>query len=335
MRVLFFLLAIYSCSEKSSNPYANLNQTHKSSDSSIYTNLDKDWTERVYDIDEVHSSYVKEMNQIDGFDEKPVKTDLTLEKKKMLYTISKSFNKKINDYFNRYVYAIYFCKNLGGTGITGFIYDNKKNIPVGGFIIFDAKVLDKKANDWISFKENSVFKKEENLELKIKIEKESENSEENALRYILLHEMGHVLSNTLGYSSDMRSAKEDYSKIKFYNGVWKNPKESIYDQSIFPFRKKIIFYAEPKEKLFLSETWKSIYPNLAKTRFSTLYGAMNPMDHFAESFVSYVHCVLDKRIWELEITEKDKVIYKMENLIFKNKEEVDFFKQLLENNPTY
>ena len=329
MRFLFLLFIICSCTEKNSNPYANLNQSHPSSDSNIYTNLDKNWTDRVYDIDEIHSSYVQEMNKIDGFNETPSKTDLTLEKKKMLLTISKSFNKKINDFFNQYVYAIYFCKNLGGTGITGFIYNNKKNIPVGGFIIFDAKVLDKKANDWISFKENSVFNNEANYKLKIKIENESENSEENALRYILLHEMGHVLSNTLGYSSDMRSTKEEYSKIQFYKGVWKNSKESIYDQNIFPFRKKIIFYADLNEKLLLSETWRNIYPPLAQTRFSTLYASMNPMDHFAESFVSYVHCILDKRIWELEILEKDKVIYKMENLIFKNQEEIQFFDSLL------
>jgi hypothetical protein len=38
-----------------------------------------------------------------------------------LENIKKSFRPEINAMFDQFLYAIYFCKKLGGTGLTGFV----------------------------------------------------------------------------------------------------------------------------------------------------------------------------------------------------------------------
>ena len=184
--------------------------------------------------------------------------------------------------FDQYLYAIYFCEKLGGTGLTGFVYDNKTQKPLGGFIIIDSGVIRQKANDWITFKEKSVYSSKD-ISLTIQIEKESENTIDNALRYILLHEMGHILSNTLGITPDLRGESLDYDKYPFFNKTWVSQDESVFDEKTFPLRSKVIFYASESAVLKLDTVWHQIYPMLAKTNFPTLYGATNGLDHFAET----------------------------------------------------
>lgn len=44
-----------------------------------------------------------------------------------------------------------------------------------------------------------------------------------------------------------------------------------------------------------------IYRALATTSFPTLYAAMNPWYDFAESFATYVHVVLLRKPWEVQV----------------------------------
>ncbi|HNI89599.1 MAG TPA: hypothetical protein PKX55_15690, partial [Leptospiraceae bacterium] len=209
---------------------------------------------------------------------------------------------------------------------TGYIYNNEENKPIGGIIIIDSNVIQQKANDWITFKENSVFDKS-NTELKIQIEDDKNNTLENALRYILLHEIGHILSNVYRITPDARNKTLDYSNHSFLNKIWKTETDSYYDSSEFPFRKNISFYAAPDKKINLDTDWKKIYPVLLKYRFPTMYSATNASDYFAEMFVSYVHCILDKKPWKLSIYQSNKEIYSIENGIHFLHEEREFIRK--------
>ncbi len=325
--VLFCLFAL-TCNKKAfnKNEYSKIIKKHPASNSNNYPLLSGDWTDRSFNIDDSHISYVKEMNELDGFIEIPAPSHLTKEMKARLSFISKSFKPEVKKIFDKYLYGIYFCEKLGGTGLTGFIYENTKGKPLGGFIIIDSSVINKKANDWISFKEKSAFQLGD-ISLEIKIEKEEENTVDNALRYILLHEMGHILSNTIGITPDLRSESLDYTRYPFFDKVWISEKESTYDSKIFPFRSKVKFYSPESEALNLDIVWDQVYPVLSKTHFSTLYGATNALDDFAESFVSYVHCILDNRPWELTLTQKGNIIFKMKNRIHELEREKEFIRK--------
>jgi hypothetical protein len=208
----------------------------------------------------------------------------------------------------------------------GFVYDNQKKKPVGGFIIIDSSVINKKANDWITYKERSTFQLGD-ISLQIQIENERDNTIDNALRYILLHEMGHIISNTLGISPDLRMATPDYKEYPFFREIWISEKESKYDTKTFPFRSKVKFYSSDSSALKLDLVWDQVYPILHKTRFTTLYAATNALDDFAEAFVSYIHCILDNRPWELTLSKQGKVIYKMKNRIHELEREQEFLRR--------
>jgi hypothetical protein len=326
--LILFCVFSFSCNKKGfqRNEYANLISEHPATDSRNYPLLSNDWSDRSFNIDESRISYVKEMNDLDGFIEIPIPSHLTDEMKKRVKTISLSFRPEVKSLFDKYLYGIYFCEKLGGTGLTGFVYNNSKNKPLGGFIIIDSSVIKKKANDWITFKERSAFQIGD-ISIQVQIEKEEDNTIDNALRYILLHEMGHILSNTLGITPDLRNQSLDYTRYPFFDKVWISEKESIYDEQVFLFRDKVKFYSPEAEALKLDIVWDQIYPLLSKTHFSTLYGATNALDDFAETFVSYVHCILDKRPWELTLTKNGNTFFKMKNRIYELEREKEFMRK--------
>jgi hypothetical protein len=325
--VLFF---IFACNKKAfnKNEYAQLLKEHPATDSLNYPQIKGEWTSRVFNLDELVASFIKEVNQIDGFEETPIPSSDSEVMEKKLELISKSFHPGIKKLFDQYVIGVYFCERLGGTGLTGFVYDNSIKKPIGGFIVIDTAVIKKKANDWITFKEKSVFSIGD-IKLEIQIEKEENNTIDNALRYILLHEMGHVISNTLGITPDLRENSPDYSLYPFFNKTWVTMDRSIYDQKIFTIRPSVNFYASDSNFLNLDKDWNRIYPVLQKTNFPTLYAATNALDHFAEVFVSYIHCVIDNKPWELTLTKNSKVIYRMRNRIHEMEREKEFLRRLI------
>lgn len=327
--LLLVILFLVFCNKNSKeiNEYADLMSKHPATEDSNYPQKVGSWTNRVFNIDKDRISYIKEINEIDGFSEIPSETESMQDMKTKIELVSKSFHPNVRAIFDKYIYAIYFCENLGGTGITGFVYDSKTALPVGGFIIIDAGVIKKKANDWISYKENTVFSKTE-TNLTIKIENEKDNTIENSIRYILLHEMGHIISNVYKITPDFRDRYWEF-KHPFFRDVWRPKKISIYDQNLFPLRPKIIFYAEKSKLIDLDKNWDKVYPTLYLTNFPTLYAATNVQDHFAETFVSYIHCIIDGRPWELSISRDDRVIFTMKNRISEMEVEKEFIRKII------
>lgn len=257
-------------------------------------------------------SFVTSLNRIDGFDEVPSPSASWRIVAKEVRSVKAELPKSINKLLTEFLFRIYVCENLGGSAVSGFVYRNGHAI--GGFVILDSQILNKNANDWISYKESSAFKPD-NTEIKIKIEEENSNTKVNALRYILLHEFGHILSVASGVGPDFRGKTRRFENLPFYQGIWKSEKKSVYDGSEFSLRPRIKFYSS---SLPLRENWNNIYPILEKTPFPTLYSATNADDFFAESFVSYVHVIMQKRPWELVLYDKGKPIYKTRNGIEKD-----------------
>jgi hypothetical protein len=68
----------------------------------------------------------------------------------------------------------------------------------------------------------------------------------------------------------------------------------------WPDRGLLTFYAFDASRFDISGA-PPIYGWLRGTNFPTLYAATSPADDFAESFVNYVHVVLDKRPFEVRL----------------------------------
>lgn len=164
-------------------------------------------------------------------------------------------------------------------------------------------------------KENSPFSPG-NVQINVKIESDARNRIPEAIEYILLHEVGHIVSVQKGIVPDFREKYRNFNAFEFSKGIWEVENVSSWDSS-FPLRKEIKFYSS--KPIDLENNWKKIYPVLENTPFPTLYSATNGDDFFADSFVSYIHTELQKKIWTLEILQDGKKIYEMKNGIQKSR----------------
>ncbi|MEK6705202.1 MAG: hypothetical protein AABZ06_05390 [Bdellovibrionota bacterium] len=80
------------------------------------------------------------------------------------------------------------------------------------------------ANEWATWKEQTPFKKDAGFELEAKIEDNINDNRKSAIQYILLHELGHVISVNeyfhppWGVYPDSLKNIEQYA---FFNESWK------------------------------------------------------------------------------------------------------------------
>jgi hypothetical protein len=282
-----------------------------------YTQLPSKWHKRVHPLESHHLNYAIKMNQIDGFTQVPVPLQSMENVQKNLEQIQNEMDPVLNGLLDQYLLGIYFCKNLGSSALSGYVFDEHDE-PKGGFMIFDYDMIDKTANEWITFKENTVFHSK-NIQLSIKIEEPKNNTVANSLRYLLIHEFGHILSVSKKHLPPLHHKIRNFLPSQIVKGIWKTETDSSYD-TIYPIRKTLRFYQDPK--INLDDNWKLAYIDLEKTPFPTLYSIVNIDEFYADSFVSYIHCMIHKRPWELILIKDNKVIHLMENGITKERSKV-------------
>jgi hypothetical protein len=214
--------------------------------------------------------------------------------------------------FGERLVGIYLVEALGGTGYTGVVL-GPDGQQVAGLVVLDAAVLaQRSANGWASWKENTPFKPRDGYQLSARIEADADDNRKNAIQYILLHELGHVLS--IGgdihpaWNLDPKDVPAD-SRHPFFDLSWKidrdaNKYVTLFDNE-FVQRKSTAYYFGAKLD---AADMEPTYSSLAKTSFPSLYAATHPGDDFAEAFASYVHVVLQKRPWEITISQDGKVV---------------------------
>jgi len=207
--------------------------------------------------------------------------------------------------------GIYFVKDLGGTGYTDFINSGKSGANAG-FIVLDIDVLtESTANGWATWKERTPFITDPQYRLNAIIEADGQDNRKNAIQYILLHELGHILSlgENIHPRWDQPKDKINLDHYPFAYLSWEigNQPDSLYISRFeprFPLRKKTVYYFGP---ILYADQMAAVYEQLKETNFPTLYAATGPEDDFAESFVSYVHTVMLKRPLEIRIFQNDKI----------------------------
>jgi len=202
--------------------------------------------------------------------------------------------------------GIFLVQDLGGTGYTDYVYD-KGQQPVGAFVVFDAQVLTRTANDWATWKENTPFIPDTGFDLQAIIESPADDNRKQALQYILLHELGHVASVAANIHPrwDGWECRDDPpDRYPFFQLSWQvNDSDSCgissrFDQDRFELRPDIVYYLGAKLSIDAST---AVYRQLEQTNFPSLYAATSPYDDFAESFVTYVHQVMMAKPFEIRI----------------------------------
>jgi hypothetical protein len=208
--------------------------------------------------------------------------------------------------------GIYFVQDLGGTAYTDYVAGDSIRL-AAGFVILDMDVLGTRiANEWATWKESSPFMANPMYRLEAEIERDGGNTRRNAIQYILLHELGHVLAIgkdlhppwELPVSPDRSPDKYAFSRLSWKAGEVGKKSTSLFEHE-FSNRKDVVYYfgaGLPASQMVRT------YEQLEQTNFPTLYAATKPEEDFAESFVSYVHAVLMGRPLEIRILRNDKLL---------------------------
>lgn len=214
--------------------------------------------------------------------------------------------------FDERLVGLYLVEDLGGTGYAEAVLGQDKK-QVAGLVVLDAAVLAKRtANAWATWKENTPFKPRHGYRLGARIETDTDDNHKNAIQYILLHELGHVLSIgsdihppwTLNPKDVPASSRYPYLDLSWKIDREANKYASLFDAQ-FSQRRNVAYYFGAK----LDATdMLPTYASLEQTSFPSLYAATHPGDDFAEAFASYVHVVLQKRPWEITISRDGQVV---------------------------
>ena len=201
--------------------------------------------------------------------------------------------------------GIVLAEDFGGTGFTEATGDRRI-----GFIVLDRAVLSKQtANAWATWKDNTPFRPDPGWRLETRIEDKGRDDRVHAIQYILLHEIGHVLSLGAGvhphWTEDPKNVNA--SKYYFFGLSWKveGGRYATRFDADFPRRRDVRFYFGAKLD---GADMLPVYESLEKTSFPTLYAATHPGDDFAESFASYVHVAMMGRGHEVRLYRQGKLV---------------------------
>ncbi|TGK47838.1 hypothetical protein EHQ16_01435 [Leptospira kanakyensis] len=297
--ISLLLLLFWTCSPQSfslpPNPYADWAKNNIGLQRKTLPSLQGTWNTRVYPLDPKRLDTLTAINAIDGIEDIPKSTKDLSSWKLELTNIQKSFPKEVNDLFDSLVYGIYFVTDLGSTGLTGIVRDDHGKA-IGGIIFLDSDLLGDGGNDWASKKESTAFLPSN--EYSIQIHLDDSNSKESAIRFIILHELGHILSITQGHAPDFSEPQRDFRKFPLFDGIWWSETYSPYEATFFPERNKIKFY-QKTPTLSLFPEGKFLYKKLKNTGFVSLYAATNADDTYAEAFAEYIHVLILKKDYKV------------------------------------
>jgi hypothetical protein len=254
-------------------------------------------------------SLVRLINLDNKLNDYPIGTkpaELSVEFKKDLDTAVTALPTRLKKYMEKYLTGIFIADNLGGTGYSDIVLDN--GTPYAAYIVLDPKMLNSKANQWLTMKENSPFKQSGEYRIQGVLEPESTNTRVNALTFIFLHELGHVVG-AIEKAHQAWWTSEDGSKFDFFNISWH------YDKSkrVMP-KKAHEFSGRDRVKFYFGASLENseivdIYKGLEKTNFPTLYSATGVFDDFADSFASYVHMKIFKKPYFINVLKKDTIAF--------------------------
>jgi predicted Zn-dependent protease with MMP-like domain len=247
-------------------------------------------------------------NDLYGLSERPVPAEPSPEFHEVLKRLEESLPVKVRKLIADRIIGIYLVNNLGSTGFTDTVTDENQKEKYAYIVLDKGVLLKRTANEWATWKENSVFKPqpEKDMTLNVVMESPQEDTVSGAIRLILMHEIGHVLGMASGIHPSWNEPAVVSDRYPFTLISWKMDKEKVasrYDDR-FPEREQVRFYAFQSALLTIRQT-DSIYRVLhSATDYPSLQASVDIWEDFAESFATYVHVAREGRPYEIRLQKE-------------------------------
>lgn len=199
---------------------------------------------------------------------------------------------------SRYVVAVYLVTEDFGTGTTEAVQDDRGRWRYG-WIALNLTALERTANAWASWKERSAFRPEAGTRIELTLEPPAGDTLAGAVRFIFLHELGHVLGLGLqahGFwdAEGIPAATRDgaFPRISWVPGRPHGRPAMVSPWwERFPVLERLDFYSFAEAPLSAARAPEA-YAALARTDLPSLYGATSVYEDFAETFAIHVHTAL-------------------------------------------
>jgi hypothetical protein len=264
----------------------------------------KDIRERISPAPDVLVDYLRIDNSLNGYSQIPRPAEQWQSFADEVSQAIDEFPPEVKSHLNEHVIGIFLVTDLGTSAYTEVLKSFAHHHL--GFIVIDSHALDRKANQWASWRESTPFKPSAGIEAGVLIEPEDRDLRKNAISYIILHELGHLVGVAKGAHADWW-AEGNPADYAFASMSWVLRNGSLASKwdGLFPDRSRVRFYADEKSQI-TGDKLPGIYTDLAKTDFVSLYAATGIYDDFAETYAMYAHVVLQKRPWQLTLPRDGK-----------------------------
>lgn len=237
----------------------------------------------------------------------PVTIDTHAEWQAMLAQALASLPDSLLNILGKSVLGIFFARGIGASGLTDMVALGDGSTNIGFVVVIDSDAFQHaSANHWASWKEQSAFAAHPGVQIDVKIAEPANDQRLQALRFLLLHEFGHVLATMTDicpkeWTFPLPKLAGHFSKLS-----WQTTGDKlIRPEQNFPHREKISFYRQPA--IHASQAI-DIYRDLARTAFPTLYASMDVQEDFAECFATYVHTQLLGQPYTVQLSVDNQLV---------------------------
>lgn len=260
--------------------------------------------------------YVGMVNRALSVDAVPVAADAPADFLHDMQTAMRQIPAAILQKLDGALLGVFFSTGLGSSAITDVIVNHDGEI-LGSVVMLDLDAfMDRTANDWATWKENTPFSSSSRLRLEVEIAEGDDNTRANAMQFLLLHEFGHVLTAGKQFlpiwwlPPDAMKETGDYDFLRL--GWQINGEKRIVPKAEEDFAERTgIFYYDTKG--LDDAAMLSAYRALQGTTFPSLYASTNAFDDFAETFATYVHSVMLGKPARVRIVSDDAVHLERDN----------------------
>jgi len=280
----------------------------------------KSLTERIATAPDFVADFMMKFNQMDeqfsAYKTRPYMPDAAFVEE--LDALVKAWPREIHEMLEDNLVGIFFVSDMGSSGFATWMANAGESYR--GFILIDEQAIVQTANAWVSGRAASAFRLDPGDSLVIMMEEPENNTLTRAAEFILLHEIGHQLAFAYGVHALLGegappSDHPNISSYPFFAGRWQGPSNfqaMPVDSTALAYYKLPSYPRFETDKLPFSKAVE-LYTGLPNTSYPTLLAGSGHAQYFAESFASYVHCIVQQRPYHIQLFRQGRQVLALDN----------------------
>ena len=199
----------------------------------------------------------------------------------------------------------------------------------GTIILIDRDETDMRANLAMASMEYVPSGEYRGVRVQSRLARRGENDRKTTLRYVLLHELAHLIDYDLGITPWNFNYAGEADSCGFTCLSWITPRRHRFSPSLDVAMRNI----EAGNYEAFVKALPNTFAALSESNFPSLYATTLPEEDFAESFAQYVHSVVLGLPWELTLRVNGTIKGRLGSCYLERRcpDKQDYFETLLDD----